>query len=62
MLEKDWIKLYYKLPFYPERGFENIKKDIDDVYSKVYRGDVLKVRINFHFKNDHKVIDNIAHF
>jgi len=53
MLEKDWIKLYYKLPFYPERGFENIKKDIDDVYSKVYRGDVLKVIIHFHFKNDH---------
>ena len=43
MLEKDWIKLYYKLPFYPERGLENIKKDIDDVFAKLYRGDVLKV-------------------
>ena len=51
MVENDWMKLYYKLPFYPERGAENIKKDIDDVYSQLYRGDVLKVVENFFFIN-----------
>ena len=43
MLEADWVKLYYQLPFYPERGAENIKKDIDDVFIKIYRGDAAKV-------------------
>ena len=33
------------LPFYPERGIENKKKDIDEVFYNIYRGDVLKVSI-----------------
>ena len=42
-LENDWIKFYYCLPFTPERGTENIKKDIDDAYTRYNRGDVTKV-------------------
>lgn len=42
LLENDWIKYYYVLPFYPERGAHNIKKDVDDVFLKFKRGDVVK--------------------
>ena len=45
MLEADWVKLYYQLPFYPERGGENIKKDIDEVFIKIYRGDAAQVSV-----------------
>lgn len=43
MIGNDWIRLYYKLPFYPERGQENIKKDIDDVFFRFNRGNSEKV-------------------
>ena len=43
LLENDWIKFYYTLPFNPERGAENIKKDVDDANSRFNRGDVSKV-------------------
>ena len=43
MIESDWAKLYMHLPFYPERGAQNKKRDIDDVYYNIYRGDVMKV-------------------
>ena len=51
MLEADWVKLYYQLPFYPERGGENIKKDIDEVFIKIYRGDAAQVWLilNYYF-------------
>lgn len=42
MIENDWSKLYMNLPFYPERGIENKKKDIEEVYYNIYRGNVLK--------------------
>jgi len=43
LLENDWIKFYYTLPFNPERGMENIKKDVDDANLRFNRGDVSKV-------------------
>jgi hypothetical protein len=43
MIESDWAKLYMHLPFYPERGAQIKKRDIDDVYYNIYRGDVMKV-------------------
>lgn len=45
-LDNDWIKFYYSLPFTPERGAENIKKDVDDAYSRYNRGEVTKVRFD----------------
>lgn len=39
----DWVKLYYSLPFYPVRGKETIKKDIDEVLSNLNRGNMDRV-------------------
>lgn len=44
LLENDWIKFYYTLPFIPERGATNIKQDIDNANFKFNRGDVAKDR------------------
>jgi hypothetical protein len=43
MIGPDWIKFYYALPFYPLRGEEMIKKDIDQVLFKFDRGNSSKV-------------------
>jgi len=50
MIENDWAKLYMNLPFYPERGAQIKKRDIDDVYYNIYRGDVLKVYLLYNLK------------
>ena len=44
LIDVDWVKFYYTLPFTPERGMTNIKKDIDDANFKFNRGDVTKVK------------------
>lgn len=43
MLGADWTEFYYELPFYPKRGQEIIKKDIDQILFKHDRGDTHKV-------------------
>lgn len=49
----DWIKLYYSLPFYPLRGKETIKKDIDDVVSNLNRGNMQRVNFFNCFNNNY---------
>ncbi|KAL5006852.1 hypothetical protein ScPMuIL_015658 [Solemya velum] len=36
-IEGDWVKLYRNLPFYPARGEENLKTDIDEIVDKYMR-------------------------
>ena len=49
MIDADWIKFYYELPFYPKRGEEIIKKDIDQILFKYDRGNSNKVSFEFFF-------------
>lgn len=42
----NWVKLYYTLPFYPVRGKETIKKDVDDVLSNLNRGNMERVSLS----------------
>ncbi|RNA26450.1 hypothetical protein BpHYR1_003682 [Brachionus plicatilis] len=44
LIGSDWVKLYYSLPFYPERGSEIIQKDIDKIFKLYYRGNCEKVK------------------
>lgn len=37
MIEKEWIPLYRMLPFYPPRGEENLRVDIDDIITNFMR-------------------------
>ena len=39
-----WIRIYFELPFHPERGQENKQKDIDDLY-KVNRSSSCRVSL-----------------
>lgn len=34
---KDWIKLYFSLPFIPSRGQQNLTQDLDDINKKYLR-------------------------
>ncbi|CAH1793537.1 unnamed protein product [Owenia fusiformis] len=36
-IDSDWSKLYRTLPYYPERGCENIERDIRDVSEEISR-------------------------
>lgn len=56
----DWVKLYYALPFYPTRGKETIKKDIEDVLSNLNRGNMERVIFLFILK--YKSSDYIVDF
>ena len=47
LLENDWIKFYYDLPFYPERGYENKNKDVDDC---LFKFSTVKVNTIFFIK------------
>ncbi|XP_013392194.2 uncharacterized protein LOC106160203 [Lingula anatina] len=39
-IEKDWMKLYRKLPFHPVRGTEMLEQDLDDIFQKSARNTV----------------------
>jgi hypothetical protein len=43
MIESDWTKLYFVLPFVPQRGNETIQHDVDKISDDFNRGGDNKV-------------------
>ncbi len=49
MIGNEWVSLYYRLSFYPERGMETVKRDVEKINEKYNRGNSFYVIFIIYF-------------